>query len=289
MPSPAFNVSNLETTQAIIAAAEAAAAPVILQLSPGAIAYAGYRTLTRLVFDPRAARTPIVVHPRPLSRSRRRRAGHRRRLRLGHVRRLAPDDDENVADHEAARGGGAGRTAPRSKASSGSSAARRTRDPDEAVGDPDDPRARPPPSWPRPTSTCSRPTSATSIACPTTASGWTSTSSGRSPDATDRPIALHGGSGIDQAQLRAAIDGRHRQGQRLLAGDPRAGRRHPGDVGRTAPTSSTSVAISAPGASGSSRWRPRYLELTVRGRSGRRGRRAIQADRCPTAHVEAPE
>src|SRR4051794_9131080 len=46
----AVNVSNLETTQGVLAAAEQAASPVLLQLSPGAIAYAGYRPLTRLVF-----------------------------------------------------------------------------------------------------------------------------------------------------------------------------------------------------------------------------------------------
>ena len=59
----AFNVSNLETTQAVIAAAEAAAAPVVLQVSPGAIDYAGYAPLTRLVMDlADAAGVPIVVH-----------------------------------------------------------------------------------------------------------------------------------------------------------------------------------------------------------------------------------
>src|SRR4051812_50151623 len=47
----AVNVSNLETTQGVLAAAEQALSPVLLQLSPGAIAYAGYRPLTRLVVD----------------------------------------------------------------------------------------------------------------------------------------------------------------------------------------------------------------------------------------------
>ena len=60
---PAFNVSNLETIQGVLAAAELAAAPVILQLSPGAIAYAGYAPLTRLVMDlAGAAAVPVVVH-----------------------------------------------------------------------------------------------------------------------------------------------------------------------------------------------------------------------------------
>lgn len=59
----AFNVSNLETTQAVLAAAEEARAPVILQLSPGAIAYAGYGTLMRLVFHAaEQAAVPVLVH-----------------------------------------------------------------------------------------------------------------------------------------------------------------------------------------------------------------------------------
>ncbi|MCI0346979.1 MAG: ketose-bisphosphate aldolase [Chloroflexi bacterium] len=60
---PAFNVSNLETTQAIVAAASQAAAPVILQVSPGAIAYAGFGALTRLVRDAaESAAVPVLVH-----------------------------------------------------------------------------------------------------------------------------------------------------------------------------------------------------------------------------------
>jgi fructose-bisphosphate aldolase class II len=60
---PAINVVNMETAQAVIAAAEECGSPVILQISPGAIAYAGYETITRLVHDAaRAARTPVVVH-----------------------------------------------------------------------------------------------------------------------------------------------------------------------------------------------------------------------------------
>ena len=59
----AFNVSNLETTQGVLAAAEAARMTVILQLSPGAIAYAGYRPLVRLVFDlADHATTDVIVH-----------------------------------------------------------------------------------------------------------------------------------------------------------------------------------------------------------------------------------
>jgi ketose-bisphosphate aldolase len=60
---PAINVINMETVQAIIAAAEESGSPVILQVSPGAIAYAGYETITRLAHDvARRARTPVVVH-----------------------------------------------------------------------------------------------------------------------------------------------------------------------------------------------------------------------------------
>ena len=59
----AFNVSNLETTQGVLAAAEAARSTVILQLSQGAIAYAGYRPLVRLVFDlADHATTEVIVH-----------------------------------------------------------------------------------------------------------------------------------------------------------------------------------------------------------------------------------
>lgn len=59
----AFNVSNLETAQAVLAAAEESSAPVILQVSPGAIAYAGYRPLTRLMMDLAGeALVPVVVH-----------------------------------------------------------------------------------------------------------------------------------------------------------------------------------------------------------------------------------
>ena len=60
---PAFNVNNLETVQGIVAAAEAAASPVILQISPGAIVYAGYETIRDLAFDAAtAASVPVIVH-----------------------------------------------------------------------------------------------------------------------------------------------------------------------------------------------------------------------------------
>ena len=60
---PAFNVNNMETIQGIVSAAEAVGSPVILQISPGAIAYAGYETIRDLAF---AAATrssaAILVH-----------------------------------------------------------------------------------------------------------------------------------------------------------------------------------------------------------------------------------
>jgi ketose-bisphosphate aldolase len=60
---PAFNVSNMETAQGVLAAAEQARSPVFAQLSPGAIAYAGYDTLTRLVLDlAEQASVPVIVH-----------------------------------------------------------------------------------------------------------------------------------------------------------------------------------------------------------------------------------
>jgi ketose-bisphosphate aldolase len=60
---PAFNIANLETAQAVIAAAELVAAPIIIQLSPGAIAYAGYESLVRIALDlGERASVPVQVH-----------------------------------------------------------------------------------------------------------------------------------------------------------------------------------------------------------------------------------
>jgi ketose-bisphosphate aldolase len=60
---PAFNVNNLETVQGIVAAAEVAASPVILQVSPGAIAYAGYEMIRDLAFAAAArSSVPVLVH-----------------------------------------------------------------------------------------------------------------------------------------------------------------------------------------------------------------------------------
>ena len=60
---PAFNVFNLEMLQAVYLAAEAERAPVVVQVSPRSIRYAGLRplaALARTLAEPVAA--PIVLH-----------------------------------------------------------------------------------------------------------------------------------------------------------------------------------------------------------------------------------
>ena len=60
---PAFNVINMESIQAVVAAAEEADAPVILQVSPGAIEYAGYDQITELVLRAAdGAAVPVIAH-----------------------------------------------------------------------------------------------------------------------------------------------------------------------------------------------------------------------------------
>ena len=59
----AFNINNLETIQAIVAAAEAERSPVIIQTSEGAISYAGMEELGCLVhLAADRARIPVVFH-----------------------------------------------------------------------------------------------------------------------------------------------------------------------------------------------------------------------------------
>ncbi|MFH1099206.1 MAG: class II fructose-bisphosphate aldolase [Candidatus Uhrbacteria bacterium] len=59
----AFNVNNLEFIQAVVAAAERARAPVILQTSEGAIQYAGMEELVALMrLAARCAQVPIGIH-----------------------------------------------------------------------------------------------------------------------------------------------------------------------------------------------------------------------------------
>jgi len=203
---PAFNVSNLETTQAIIAAAEAASAPVMLQISPGAIAYAGYDTLTRLTFDlADRATVPVVVH-----------LDHSRDVSV--VERAVRDGygsvmfdgsplplDDNVAatwrlvdlaracDPEIAVEAELGRIGGREDTDPAVAVAERTTAADAAafVGATDiDVLA---------------PNLGNLHRMPDDSVTLDLGQIRAIADATDRPIALHGGSGIDQAQLRAAV------------------------------------------------------------------------------------
>jgi fructose-bisphosphate aldolase class II len=60
---PAINVANLETAQAVLRAADASGSPVMLQVSPGAIAYAGYESIRDLAFaEADRAAMPVLVH-----------------------------------------------------------------------------------------------------------------------------------------------------------------------------------------------------------------------------------
>lgn len=59
----AMNVNNMETVQAVVAAAEECASPVMLQISPGAIEYAGYETITSLARSAaERASVPVLIH-----------------------------------------------------------------------------------------------------------------------------------------------------------------------------------------------------------------------------------
>ncbi|MDP3771394.1 MAG: class II fructose-1,6-bisphosphate aldolase [bacterium] len=59
----AFNVNNLELLQGIVAGAEAAKAPVILQTSEGAIEYAGMEMLVGMIrIAAERAKVPVVLH-----------------------------------------------------------------------------------------------------------------------------------------------------------------------------------------------------------------------------------
>lgn len=59
----AFNCNNLEIVQAIIRAAEAEAAPVVVQASQGAIKYAELNYIAVLALEAaRSARVPVAVH-----------------------------------------------------------------------------------------------------------------------------------------------------------------------------------------------------------------------------------
>lgn len=59
----AFNAENLEMAQAIIAAAEAEAAPVMIQTTPGTLKYAGPKCFAGLVSRlARDAKVPVALH-----------------------------------------------------------------------------------------------------------------------------------------------------------------------------------------------------------------------------------
>ncbi|MDO8513286.1 MAG: class II fructose-bisphosphate aldolase [bacterium] len=59
----AFNVYNLETAQAVIAAAELENSPVIMAVSEKAIEYAGFDNLTALLIEmAERSKVPVVVH-----------------------------------------------------------------------------------------------------------------------------------------------------------------------------------------------------------------------------------
>lgn len=62
---PAFNVTNLETMQAVLSAATALRSPVIIQTSEGAIEYAGHKTILGMmesVASSLAKHLPVVTH-----------------------------------------------------------------------------------------------------------------------------------------------------------------------------------------------------------------------------------
>jgi tagatose 1,6-diphosphate aldolase GatY/KbaY len=60
---PAINVANMETAQAVLRAADGCGSPVMLQISPGAIAYAGYDTIRQIAFaEAERASVSVVVH-----------------------------------------------------------------------------------------------------------------------------------------------------------------------------------------------------------------------------------
>ncbi len=58
----AFNINNLETTQAIINAAVAQKSPVILQTSQGAIEYAGLEYLKSIAYVAAKQKVPVALH-----------------------------------------------------------------------------------------------------------------------------------------------------------------------------------------------------------------------------------
>lgn len=59
----AFNVENMEMVQAVVAAAEQLHAPVILQMTPGTLNYAGpEHFLANAAVAAKQAKVPVVMH-----------------------------------------------------------------------------------------------------------------------------------------------------------------------------------------------------------------------------------
>ena len=58
----AFNTDNLETTQAIIAAAEETQSPILLAITAGALKYSGNRIVDIALIEARNATVPVAVH-----------------------------------------------------------------------------------------------------------------------------------------------------------------------------------------------------------------------------------
>ena len=258
-----------------------------MQLSPGAIAYAGYGPLTRLVMDlAEAATTPVVVHldhcREPAIVAQAIEDGFDSVMFDGS--RLTFEDNVEatcrLVELARARDPGIafeaelGLIGGREDTTAGAAVAARTT-PDEAA----------------------RFVAATDIDVIAPNLG----NLHRMPDdsteldleqiraialATDRPIALHGGSGIDRAPAHGGDRRRHRQGQHLVARDPRPRRGDPLDVGRR---SRRAGPPTVPG--GGPGGRPGDGGRVLRADRDRRPRRAGIDARAPgwTAHDAEPE
>ena len=286
---PAFNVSNLETIQGVLAAAEAAEAPVILQVSPGAIAYAGYGTLTRLAFAlAEDAATDVVVHldhcrdPEVVERAIA--DGYGSAMFDGSA---LPYDDNVTATARLVALARAADPAVAVEGELGRIGGRGDTDPDEA--------------W----ATRTSPDEAAAFVAATDIDVIAPNLGNlhRMPDdstrldleqlraiadATGRPIALHGGSGIEQAQLRAAIEAgvgkvnvSSRVTRALAAGIRATWADDPEQVDLRRYLGAGRERVQAMAAG--------YLELT--GASGRSGGTALRRRGGPgwTAHDEEPE
>ena len=102
----AFNVNNMEIVQGITEAAREVNAPLILQVSKGARAYANHTYLVKLVEAAviECPNIPIVLHLDHGPDFETCKSLHRRRLHLRHDRRLQQALRREHRDHQA--GGG---------------------------------------------------------------------------------------------------------------------------------------------------------------------------------------